>query len=99
MYGVWCIKITNQENEIDESFATYNLRGCLIVVFKNYFFVLENKKTLKTCLGKGSFVYFLCFSCSQEVTIFKTIKKIFLLFFHKEFTVNSGYIWFLEDLK
>ena len=38
---------------------TLNLRGCLNPIFKNSFFVLENKKTIKTCLVKrGTFSVF-----------------------------------------
>ena len=69
MYGVWYIKITNQENEIDESFATYNLRVYLVVIFKNYFLYLKTKN-IKNIFGKGDVVCFLCFSRSQKVTIF-----------------------------
>ena len=70
VYGVWCIKITNQENEIDESFATYNLRVYLVVIFKNYFLYLKTKN-IKNMFGEGGVVCVLCFSCSQKVTILK----------------------------
>ena len=38
VYGVWYIKITNQENEIDESFATYDLKGLFGCCFQELFF-------------------------------------------------------------